>query len=350
VDEEKEMSSWIRRHPWLTTIFSFVVVTAPQWIASLWALFSAEPLVSWLLRHNFPRLVFSPWWISGSIGGIFFIVILSVLWRRDVGASAQQPNVISAREELDERDKLMLACADAMARGEKMFWALLEVKADELTENADLVYICDTLSNEGHENQLDVIPKSSWLFVLKKARLRPNRPRNEVELYDFICQLAGLRQSIRSPTTITDNSRDNWKQLEIQALPPSPNNKNLTQLAWNEKGRPPFDAYCILSVRNPNLTQGIDGVAFRLLSIKPELASSRGFDPATSDVDLRKLQFNFTDIPGNTLKGDQTAYVTVFRATRQPIAEESLKILPWSLMGIGRPERGTVSFHNLLTS
>jgi hypothetical protein len=87
------MISWIRKHPWLATILSFVVVTAPQWIASVWALFSSEPLLPWLVRHNFPRLVFSPWWISGSIGAILLIVILLVLRRREVDASEQTSDI-----------------------------------------------------------------------------------------------------------------------------------------------------------------------------------------------------------------------------------------------------------------
>lgn len=95
--------------------------------------------------------------------------------------------------ELDARDKIMVACADAIFAGKKMFWALLAVRADELSDNDDLVYICETLVSNGHENQLDIIPKGTWLYILKKARLSPNRPSNEVELYDFISELANLK-------------------------------------------------------------------------------------------------------------------------------------------------------------
>jgi hypothetical protein len=96
----------------------------------------------------------------------------------------------------DRLNKILLECADALAGGKKMFWALLETKADELpySDNDKLVEIIETLTNRGHKNQLDVVPQKAWLSVLKEARLSPKRPRDEVELYDFICELAGLRR------------------------------------------------------------------------------------------------------------------------------------------------------------
>ncbi len=105
-------------------------------------------------------------------------------------------------DELDRRDKIMLKCVDATASGKKMFWALLEGGADELTNNDDLAYIINQLVENGHKNQLDFIPSSTWLHVLKKARLSPKRPSNEVELYDFICHLANLRPHLSNKTPI----------------------------------------------------------------------------------------------------------------------------------------------------
>jgi hypothetical protein len=98
----------------------------------------------------------------------------------------------------------MLAVSDAVNEGKKFFWALLDARADELSDNDDVIYICETLMREGHKNELDSIPKIHWLQVLKKARLSPKRPRNELELYEFILELANLRQKPLRPIEIRD--------------------------------------------------------------------------------------------------------------------------------------------------
>ena len=158
------------------------------------------------------------------------------------------------------------------------------------------------------------------LLVMAGIRLR-NKGSRILDPDVNICKFASLQE----PSHQTPVREFNWKALEIEALPAIPNTKNLTQLGWKMRGRPPFDADCIFSVHNPNPAQGIDGIAFRLLSVKPELTSFRGFDPPTEDVHLRRLQFGFNDVPGSTLNGDQQGQICVFRATRKPVAEESLK-------------------------
>src|SRR6266496_1253660 len=140
-----------------------------------------------------------------------------------------------------------------------------------------------------------------------------------------------LRSNQDNPT-----EEERWKPLEIEALPASPNLANKTQLGWKITGRPVFDADCILRIHNPNPTQGIDGVEFRLLSIQPALVSFRGFDPTTDDTKLRRLRFSFTDIDGKTLKGDQTGDNCVLAATRNFAAEEDLKNISIELGGTRR--------------
>src|SRR5437667_2666665 len=66
----------IERHPLLATIASFAVLTAPQWIASVWALFSSEPLIPWLIKHNVPHFGFSPWFITAPLGILMFTTVL----------------------------------------------------------------------------------------------------------------------------------------------------------------------------------------------------------------------------------------------------------------------------------
>jgi hypothetical protein len=418
---------WLRGHPviaGLLAVLSFALIWLPSAITSLWSLWSSEPFLLWIARHNLPRLEFSPLWISGPIGaGLLALILWSVrskspptsVRRADVsinlvpdrwaspvlatvinrsrifpahlktsvlfgvkpdaakfelqrawdkkfpgcitlpytlppdrriqlaypghfpfdaltgmfaqielenGTVVASPTIPPPKppqcadkrslEPLDYRDKLMVACADAIDAGKQMFWALLDVRADELTDNEDLVYICETLATEGHKNQLDSIPKSSWLYVLKKARLRPNRPRSEVELYDFICELANLRPNTRADAALT-----------IEALPPRPNTRNLTQLGWSNRGRPPFDAFCILSVRNSSQTVEVGDIVFRLLRIEPDLVSERGIDPATDSVGLRKLKFAFDDVERQTLKPGQSAYIELFEASRLPVQQDA---------------------------
>ena len=59
------IGGWIRRHALLATFLTLAFGAAPQWIASIWSLFSSEPLLPWLAKHNIPQLPFSPLWITG---------------------------------------------------------------------------------------------------------------------------------------------------------------------------------------------------------------------------------------------------------------------------------------------
>ena len=119
--------------------------------------------------------------------------------RKITGATISSPR--PPRADGARLNKILLECADAMAGGKKMFWALLDAKADEFpySDHDKLVEIVEMLTSRGHENQLDAVPQKAWLSVLKEARLRPNRPRDEVELYDFICELANLRPHQSKP-------------------------------------------------------------------------------------------------------------------------------------------------------
>jgi hypothetical protein len=72
---------WIRRHQLLATVVSFAVLTAPQWVASVWALFSSEPLVPWFFRHHIPRLAFSPWFITAPLGLLMFAIVIWIEWK-----------------------------------------------------------------------------------------------------------------------------------------------------------------------------------------------------------------------------------------------------------------------------
>jgi hypothetical protein len=70
------LKAWIERHPLLATLTSFAVLTIPQWVASVWALFSSEPLIPWLVKHDIPHLGFSAWWITIPTGLFMFAVVI----------------------------------------------------------------------------------------------------------------------------------------------------------------------------------------------------------------------------------------------------------------------------------
>jgi hypothetical protein len=58
------------------TAISVGIIGAPQWVSSVWSLFSSEPLIPWLTAHNIPHFAFSPWFITVPLGlGMFGIIL-----------------------------------------------------------------------------------------------------------------------------------------------------------------------------------------------------------------------------------------------------------------------------------
>jgi hypothetical protein len=95
----------------LATGFSLVVGAAPQWINSVWGLFSSEPLVPWLLRHNIPHphLAFSPWWITAPVGAIMFLIVLWIEAKVPFVSEKKRSELIEQRRRIlaeDERPTL----------------------------------------------------------------------------------------------------------------------------------------------------------------------------------------------------------------------------------------------------
>jgi hypothetical protein len=111
------------------------------------------------------------------------------------------------------------------------------------------------------------------------------------------------------------------KPLCIEGLPVNARTENQTQLGESMKGGAVFRGKCILSIHNPNPTQGITGLGFRLLSIEPPLLSSSGYRAMTENHELRRIKFTLDDIVGNVLRGDQTAQIHILTAARKPFAE-----------------------------
>ncbi|HUK55100.1 MAG TPA: hypothetical protein VLY20_00385, partial [Nitrospiria bacterium] len=67
------MSKFILRHPVLWTSFSFLFIFLPQWLASVWSLFSPDPLVKIIYsKVGLTMPTFSSYWISIPIGFLMF--------------------------------------------------------------------------------------------------------------------------------------------------------------------------------------------------------------------------------------------------------------------------------------
>jgi hypothetical protein len=77
------LKRWIQRHQLLASVLIFAFITAPQWLASVWALFSSEPFVSWLMRHDVPHFRFSSWWITAPVGAVMFLIVVWIGRRRE---------------------------------------------------------------------------------------------------------------------------------------------------------------------------------------------------------------------------------------------------------------------------
>lgn len=112
------------------------------------------------------------------------------------------------------------------------------------------------------------------------------------------------------------------KGFRLDALPPIPDLKNLTQNLWYKSGKPIFTGDAVVSVTNLLPDQGIDLVNFRLLRLTPSMPSFRGsWKPPTQDAVLKRVEFS-DDIPANTtLAPGKTLDVRLFKATRPPAAQ-----------------------------
>jgi hypothetical protein len=72
------MGQFPARHPWLWLCFSFIVIWFPQWAASVWSLFSTEPLVVVVSNklHAMTIPTFSPYWITIPLGLAMFAYLI----------------------------------------------------------------------------------------------------------------------------------------------------------------------------------------------------------------------------------------------------------------------------------
>src|SRR2546430_629449 len=89
---------FVRRHPLMFGIFSFVVFTTPQWIVSVWGLFSSEPIIPWLIRHKVPHLAFSAWFITAPIGALMFFCLVWIEFHVPYISERKRAKLLARRE------------------------------------------------------------------------------------------------------------------------------------------------------------------------------------------------------------------------------------------------------------
>jgi len=175
-----------------------------------------------------------------------------------------------------------------------------------------------------------------WLKLVRFANEKEIALYSKAAVYDCIQAFFSQPASPKEPQPLNElDDGTKLRPLEIEALPISPQTENLTQLGTVIKGGAVFCGKCIFSIHNPNQTQGITGIGFRLLSIDPPLRNpAGGFRGMSDNHTLRRIKFPIDDIEGNCLKGDQTAQVHIFTATRKPFAEpESLRNITINIHG-----------------
>jgi len=94
----------------------------------------------------------------------------------------------------NQSEQVLLNCIDVLERGYTALDALRRVKADELQEEEQLVYVCNTLNEHGHHSPfheggiLDFVPKGKWLTTLRLLRLRTIRSGDQ-DAYEFVRDL-----------------------------------------------------------------------------------------------------------------------------------------------------------------
>lgn len=126
-------------------------------------------------------------------------------------------------------------------------------------------------------------------------------------------------------STIVLPSRAVRQGFRIDALPPVPDTRNMTQHMWHEGAKVMFTGDAVVSVENLIPDQGLGLVNFRLMSIAPPLKAKKVWKPSTQDSILKRIEF--PDIPKNSsLNPGITTEVRLFKATRPFSADSPLQI------------------------
>ena len=90
--------TWAGRHPLISAVLVgvvFLIFDLPQWLTSVWSIWSSEPLGQWLMNQNL-HLGFSPWYLSAPFGIACLIVVCAVVFQKESDVEIE-PFTVSIR-------------------------------------------------------------------------------------------------------------------------------------------------------------------------------------------------------------------------------------------------------------
>jgi hypothetical protein len=109
-----QFRQWLKGHPMIAACLAVGAVLLnwlPQWVASVWSLFSSEPMFKWLGNHHMPRLTFSPSYITAPITIGLLVIILWGLFSPVRKSKLSSKRVATSHEiRFDYLPKNMLEC------------------------------------------------------------------------------------------------------------------------------------------------------------------------------------------------------------------------------------------------
>lgn len=93
------------RYPWTSFILILLFITGPEWLSSVWSLFSNEPLAYAVARKfNMRPLNWSPYWVTVPLGLLMYGYLVHVLKIRQQSSSARQSFVLSIERIISDPD------------------------------------------------------------------------------------------------------------------------------------------------------------------------------------------------------------------------------------------------------
>jgi hypothetical protein len=212
----------------------------PQWVASVWSLFSSEPIFQWLGEHHMLRLPFSPIYITGPVSIVLLVIILWGLFtptrkRKALPESSSKPapahespqSIPSVQPTIPVADlsyladpaydrfwpeswrrKKFLAAGEKIKTGVPRLRALQEVEADELASSQEVIRLCEELDTHGFGHPFEDapyhFPKHLWLEVLKEAK---NRHIDLGDVEDTQKHLGGLMTYLQGQSAAQPSKR-----------------------------------------------------------------------------------------------------------------------------------------------
>jgi hypothetical protein len=179
-----------RRILWAAVILVFS--SFPQWLASVWSLFTAKPLYLWLQEKGIAMPHFSLLWITAPIG----ICLIGILVRNSIRENKKADKSFQPDDQSRKTFAAMvdLIKSDPKPPGQKIsaIGALIEFSNDIRTE-CELEYFCREFEKLewGHPFELFELHaggflKGRRLLLLQEARNKPQEIKTSTQFIDFL--------------------------------------------------------------------------------------------------------------------------------------------------------------------